>query len=500
MEDLQQAHKQQKSRESLLETVESIIVAFILAFIFRAFIIEAFVIPTGSMAPTLYGAHTEYRCSDCGYPFAVGEDSRITVPPLCPNCFLGQPVPPRSDYSGDRILVLKYLYEFQPPQRWDVIVFHNPNEPSQNYIKRLIALPGETVELRYGDVYINGRIVRKTDKAQDALWMLVHDTRYRPTRPEWQPRWVVDGPASETGWEAKDSALVLAKPPAGDRTAWLAYRHHSPVEVPDNIRTSNVMDYYAYDSGGDGTRYGGAVSTDLGLRVRVMAGQATSVVVAEMRAYRDRFRFELTAEGAGQPARVWINERLVAQSDGGVLPVGRPVEVLVANVDHKVMLRVGKSRPAHAVSADIETTSEGDVTYEPKPLATGERERFDNPAVPEPRNFAYEVRIGARGGPATIEHLHLDRDVYYLNERLPNYQRPGFGTQGHPFALREGEYFVMGDNSPRSFDSRLWWQVARPVVPAENLVGKAFFVYWPSAGWRYGVPVAPDATGWRLVR
>jgi signal peptidase I len=82
---------------------------------------------------------------------------------------------------------------------------------------------------------------------------------------------------------------------------------------------------------------------------------------------------------------------------------------------------------------------------------------------------------------------------------LPNYPRSGFGTQGHPFALREGEYFVMGDNSPRSFDSRMWSQIARPVVPAENLVGKAFFVYWPSAGWRYGVPVAPDATGWRLV-
>ena len=54
------------------ETIESILVAFILAFIFRAFVVEAFVIPTGSMAPTLYGAHTRYKCPDCGYTFDAG--------------------------------------------------------------------------------------------------------------------------------------------------------------------------------------------------------------------------------------------------------------------------------------------------------------------------------------------------------------------------------------------------------------------------------------------
>src|ERR1700740_966168 len=54
------------------ETIESILVAFILAFIFRAFVVEAFVIPTGSMAPTLYGAHVRYHCADCGYTFDVG--------------------------------------------------------------------------------------------------------------------------------------------------------------------------------------------------------------------------------------------------------------------------------------------------------------------------------------------------------------------------------------------------------------------------------------------
>src|SRR5881628_3926077 len=60
---------------SVKETVESILVAFILAFIFRAFVVEAFVIPTGSMAPTLMGAHMRFRCEDCGYEWTVNYSS-----------------------------------------------------------------------------------------------------------------------------------------------------------------------------------------------------------------------------------------------------------------------------------------------------------------------------------------------------------------------------------------------------------------------------------------
>src|SRR5436309_9891070 len=57
------------------ETLESIVVAFILAFIFRCFVVEAFVIPTGSMAPTLLGAHSRFECPDCGYRFDVNYSS-----------------------------------------------------------------------------------------------------------------------------------------------------------------------------------------------------------------------------------------------------------------------------------------------------------------------------------------------------------------------------------------------------------------------------------------
>src|SRR5689334_11011169 len=60
------------SLKSIKETLESIFIAFILAFIFRAFVVEAFVIPTGSMATTLLGAHMRFTCKECGYTWDVG--------------------------------------------------------------------------------------------------------------------------------------------------------------------------------------------------------------------------------------------------------------------------------------------------------------------------------------------------------------------------------------------------------------------------------------------
>jgi len=70
-------HRPDDGGAHVKETLESIIVAFILAFIFRCFVVEAFVIPTGSMAPTLLGAHTRHQCPECGYKF----DVNFTPPP-----------------------------------------------------------------------------------------------------------------------------------------------------------------------------------------------------------------------------------------------------------------------------------------------------------------------------------------------------------------------------------------------------------------------------------
>jgi signal peptidase I len=495
-EDLQEAHRRRKKRESLLETLESIIVAFILAFIFRAFLIEAFVIPTGSMAPTLYGEHVEVACGNCGYALAAGVEerpgNRVAIPPtiVCPNCGRRQSVPAQAPpFSGDRILVQKFLYDFEPPERWDVLVFRNPNLPSQNYIKRLVALPGETIELVDGNVTINGRIVQKSDLAQDALWMVVHDTRCRATRPPFEPRWTSDAAAGAPAWEPEGTGFRLAAP--APAPVWLVYHH-----VDADGRRIPITDYCAYNAISD-TRalgWGSDVVTDLALRVPVTAEDAQAVVIIELRAWKDRFRFELTAKGSGRPSRILRDGQALAESIEGVLPVGEAVLVLAANVDHRAMLMVRGRRPLKALSKEV--TPEGDPIYDPTALPVEERRMFEQV---RDGNGPSEVRIGARGGAVRLEYLRLDRDVYYVNREIRPGE-PGHATQDHPFTLEADEFFVLGDNSPHSLDSRLW-PLDRPVVPRRNLVGKAFFIYWPAAGRRAGglIPIAPDVTRFGFV-
>lgn len=59
-------------------------------------------------------------------------------------------------YTGDRLLGNKFIYRFDEPARGDVVVFKYPLDPSKVYIKRIVGLPGDTVEMRRGAVYLNG--------------------------------------------------------------------------------------------------------------------------------------------------------------------------------------------------------------------------------------------------------------------------------------------------------------------------------------------------------
>src|SRR5256886_13937776 len=87
------------------ETIESILIAFVLAFIFRAFVVEAFVIPTGSMATTLLGAHIRFKCPDCGYDFTVNYSARGTGDDLTIPSNAGPELREEQDSTGRKRLV-----------------------------------------------------------------------------------------------------------------------------------------------------------------------------------------------------------------------------------------------------------------------------------------------------------------------------------------------------------------------------------------------------------
>ncbi|MDP7092744.1 MAG: S26 family signal peptidase, partial [Candidatus Thalassarchaeaceae archaeon] len=186
-----------QKKTGIIETLQSLVVAFVLAMVFRGFVVEGFVIPTGSMAPTLLGQHLLKHSDQTGQDFTVGFDSKRSVSPdRFSDPLLGRNIPlsmaeakklePR---GGDRVLVLKTLYPFFEPERYDVVVFKNPTDtqgPSANYIKRLIGLPGETLWIADGDIFTKTasepfQIRRKPEYIQRSLWRQVSDSDSIPT-------------------------------------------------------------------------------------------------------------------------------------------------------------------------------------------------------------------------------------------------------------------------------------------------------------------------------
>jgi signal peptidase I len=283
--------------QSVRETVESIVVAFILAFLFRAFVAEAFVIPTGSMAPTLMGAHKDIECEFCGSQYQAGasrefdqddannvpgfrfgqqaQSGIVSIASTCPTCrgvnaydFANNKN--HATFSGDRILVSKFDYVLANPKRWDVFVFKYPREARMNYIKRLVGLPGEELLIRDGDVYTktadgeDWSIARKPPHKINAMRRVVSDTKHiaaalvKQGWPSlWQPlnsessSWTVE--QTEESWSAKLSSSPQTQwlryyHKFVPETQWLEARQGAPIPATNPKFSQLITDYLAYNS------------------------------------------------------------------------------------------------------------------------------------------------------------------------------------------------------------------------------------------------------------
>jgi signal peptidase I len=154
--------------------VSGIAFAAFLLLVHRPFVSEAFLVPTNSMAPTILGKHVVAACPRCGAP-AYGSapmESQIGNAPIdhpnelvmiCSQEFRTCKATPSSvSGNSDRILVDKLL----APRRWDIIAFRLPSDPSVTYIKRLVGLPSEELQIRDGSVWINGEKMEPPDELQ----------------------------------------------------------------------------------------------------------------------------------------------------------------------------------------------------------------------------------------------------------------------------------------------------------------------------------------------
>lgn len=143
---------------SLIPSVAMLAFTFL---VIRPYMLEAFVIPTFAMAPTLVGWHKNATCPHCGQTLLIPnpdpeEMSRPGEPnPLgiCSHCFQASrsDAPSLDIVTADRIIANKLL----SPRRWDIIVFRFPRDPSVKYAMRLVGLPGEKMFIKDGAVWAN---------------------------------------------------------------------------------------------------------------------------------------------------------------------------------------------------------------------------------------------------------------------------------------------------------------------------------------------------------
>ena len=447
------------------ENLEAALFAGVLALMIRQYVFQAFKIPSGSMAPTLYGHHKDITCPNCGFWYATNgapDETRSLRSVLCPNCgYMAPPEllaraacghlpawPRRLTARGYyRVLADRFAYDFLEPQRWDVIVFRKPDdgsgapeEAAPDYIKRIVGLPGDALTIERGNLYNGGQILRKPPTVQEAMWIPVYDSRYRPKSLShlYAPKWVAEEGAAE--WA--DDVLVV-RPGAQGASVWFA-RAVERIGRSDWLFDTQraVVTYLAYNRWEEPQLPIGELR--LRCRAKLASGSTTRFVIEQD---GHAVSCELALSGEGGEVRLYSGaSRLAAAAIGPAGDEWRRIEFWHADA------AVG-------------------VALDGRPLLRAE---YDPPA-PGPAS----ARLGVEGDrELALRDIRIDRDAYYLRRSVLG-GGGDFAPTERPFRVPEGAYYVMGDNSAHSSDSRYWG-----TVPRERIVGKASVIWWPPTAMR----------------
>jgi signal peptidase I len=496
----------------------------------RQTLFEALILPTGGEAETLWGYHRLLVCPQCGLPFPVNAIAEAEPPSpefrrrisagTCPNCRAHVDIPAGTPLtSGDRLLIGKGLFGSHvfAPQRLDLLVFQHPDSASPgktpaNYCKRLVGLPGETLAIRDGHVYVlppekapayddsrlppderrkgaalheddpgalqslqagEFHIVRKPPALLLQMRRLVYDHDHPAhdlTGPDRQ-RWAAAG---NDAWAAGEGGSFRHDARAETAPSWLRYRHllRRPPDAPGGPRPGLITDFLGYNS------YeieppmhpspAGNWAGDLMLDCEVQVEQPTGLLVLELSRGVDRFRLRcdlatgvcgFTRQSLGGSEQGLDQPKPTALKGVGVH------RLRFANADERLTLWLDNALPFGS-----------GVAYN----APGQR-------GPTRENDLEPASVGVQGAAVTVRKLQLWRNTYFTT-------RPGVadvtlsdedwsdperwdGLRDLPartFFVQPGHYFMLGDNSMESADSRYWGLVPEPL-----LLGKAFLVYYP---------------------
>jgi signal peptidase I len=402
---------------------------------------------------------------------------------------------------GDRVLVAKWPN--QTPNRWDVVVFKYPKTPVENsvpmnYIKRLTGLPGETIAILEGDLYVANDPIDYSDQRQPtreedrwdksfmyinalnaqeafragkftilrkppaeilAMMRLVYDNDKQAgdlvgvIPPRWQ---------GDAGWKPNDEKKPTSFTSIGDGEHWLRYRHiwvdhGSQLPRPNaNVEPkfiNNMMGYNFIDTPRvmkfDEDKYWVG---DLILEANVDVTSKQGELIFELS--RGKERYQAVFNLATGECTLWrhraVSQEKLNDAAPAILTTGRH-SIRFANVDQRLVVWV-----------DNKLIFRDGVDY------VGDRG-----AGPDEVNDKQPASIGVRGGArVTVSGLKLFRDTYYTAPNSERIKAPGEADM--TMYIQPGHYLCMGDNSTQSSDGREWGS-----VPERLMLGRAVMVYFP---------------------
>jgi signal peptidase I len=581
-----------ESAASSIRQAFDLCVCFVLAVILlRAFVLEGYLISTGSMAPGLLGFHRQITCPSCQYPFAFGvafDDSvspesghlrepeglrRLATCPMCGQQAIDVAEIPTS--HGDQLLVNKHVYDLRRPRRWETVVFRNPSSPREAFVKRIVGLPGESIRIINGDVHINGELIRKSLPEQLDLRIPVCDLQYSASSENWQLPWDADAE-----WQFHNAEFQLRTAPSGspaDTTSddsdaatdltphWIRFRnwrwtggHHvaeTPLQAEDATDDwQRFQDRFAdiplalsaqvnYDHERQVLMCEGVMTPELQQSLLQLASNTAFraavfrlAALSHLAPITDRYGYnsqlgapehvvsdlmlETELQWTSVPRAIHVRIPIGADTFGLVLQPAQN-SILLMSLEDKQILRQGTLQPLLNGLGSLKLQVSGfdrqilvtvndqqafpalpvDGADTATPFVEASVSPIDGKRMDPERAALIQLRqeqqnrwaLGVAAQSVKVVSLRMYRDVFYTPGRRRN-------AVDSEFQIPENCYFVQGDNSPVSSDSRNWEQ---PAVPHNLLLGKPFLVHLPSrpsilqfAGREWPIRI-PD---WRRIR
>jgi signal peptidase I len=304
----------------------------------------------------------------------------------------------------DRVLVDKICYLLRDPRRWEVVVFRYPLAATNNYVKRMLGMPNEDLWIQEGDIWTRAHgtasdfvIQRKPDNVQAGIWKRVY------------PKSGAD-PNIWTNWQLRKAESADAEGIISlQADATLSYPQQGHIQDAYRDGYPDSM-YSQVPLGGAGSAARNIVS-DLRFVFTATPGAQASLlqIVAEFGA----FEFELNLDPAGSTLLLPGGSQIAIDF---APQAGKDVDIDFAFWDHHYKLELNGKEFS------------GDIDSEPK--------------------YAGRNGIALRaGGDWKIEPMQIFRDIHYL---------PSLEGGSGLYEIPDGEYFMMGDNTQNSLDSRDW--------------------------------------------